>query len=126
MYSPNPTLTLYSPIPSTDTVQPQTQHWHRTAPNPALTLYSLKPNTSKPSTAPLQAQTQDCHCIAPKAALTLYNCKPSNVTARLKFASEHLDHSESDWEKGTGLLYRINGRMDGAMYRKILSDNLLQ
>ncbi|KAI4889496.1 hypothetical protein NFI96_008345 [Prochilodus magdalenae] len=26
---------------------------------------------------------------------------------------------------GTGLLLRINGRMDGAMYHKILSDNLL-
>ncbi|KAI4886900.1 hypothetical protein NFI96_008680 [Prochilodus magdalenae] len=25
---------------------------------------------------------------------------------------------------GTGLLHRINGRMDGAMYCKILSDNL--
>ena len=27
--------------------------------------------------------------------------------------------------KGTGQLHRINGRMDGAMYRKILSDNFL-
>uniref|UniRef100_A0AAY4B0Y1 Tc1-like transposase DDE domain-containing protein n=1 Tax=Denticeps clupeoides TaxID=299321 RepID=A0AAY4B0Y1_9TELE len=27
--------------------------------------------------------------------------------------------------KGTGQLHRINGKMDGAMYRKILSDNLL-
>lgn len=27
--------------------------------------------------------------------------------------------------QGTGLLHRINGRMDGAMYRKILSENLL-
>ncbi|KAI4904925.1 hypothetical protein NFI96_004658 [Prochilodus magdalenae] len=27
--------------------------------------------------------------------------------------------------KGTGLLHHISGRMDGAMYRKILSDNLL-
>ncbi|KAI4885888.1 hypothetical protein NFI96_032830 [Prochilodus magdalenae] len=94
----------------------------------------------------------------------------AHVQARLKFATEHLDDSESDWEKvlwsdetkielfginsnhrvwrkrnadydpkntvstvtyrggnimfwgcfskGTGLLYRINGTMDGAMYRE--------
>ncbi|KAI4872913.1 hypothetical protein NFI96_005295 [Prochilodus magdalenae] len=113
-------------------------------------------------------------CSAHKAPLL----KKAHVQAHLKFASEHLDDSESDWEKvlwsdeskielfsinstrrdwgkrnadydpkntiptvkhgggnimfwgcfspkGTGLLYRINGRMDGAMYRKILSDNLL-
>ncbi|KAI4872697.1 hypothetical protein NFI96_008434, partial [Prochilodus magdalenae] len=104
--------------------------------------------------------------------------KKAHVQARLKFASEHLDDSESDWEKVlwsdetkielfginstrcvwrkrnadydpkntvptvkhgggdsmswgcfsakcTGLLHRIDGRMDGAMYCKILSDNLL-
>ncbi|KAI4877122.1 hypothetical protein NFI96_026480, partial [Prochilodus magdalenae] len=51
--------------------------------------------------------------------------KKAHVQARLKFANEHLDDSESDWEKGTGQPHCINGRMDGAMCRKILSDNLL-
>lgn len=104
--------------------------------------------------------------------------KKAHVQACLKFANEHLNVLESDWEKvlwsdetkielfginstrrvwrkrnaacdpkntiptvkhgggnimlwgcfpakGTGQLHRINGRMDGAMYRKILSDNFL-
>ncbi|KAI4874848.1 hypothetical protein NFI96_010395 [Prochilodus magdalenae] len=113
-------------------------------------------------------------CSARKVPLI----KKAQVQARLKFASEHLDDSESDWEKvlwsdetkielfginstrrvwrqrkanydpkntvptvkhgggntmfwmcfsakGTGLLHHISGRMDGAMYHKILTDNLL-
>ncbi|KAI4901529.1 hypothetical protein NFI96_009953 [Prochilodus magdalenae] len=60
-------------------------------------------------------------CSARKVPLL----KKAHVQARLKFANEHLDDSGSDWEKGTRLLHLINGRMDGAMYRKILSDNLL-
>ncbi|KAI4874842.1 hypothetical protein NFI96_010391 [Prochilodus magdalenae] len=104
--------------------------------------------------------------------------KKAQVQACLNFASEHMDDSQSNWEKvlwsdekkielfginstrrvwrqrnadyylkntvptvkhgggntmfwmcfpakGTGLLHRINGRMDGAMYHKILSDNFL-
>ncbi|KAI4899440.1 hypothetical protein NFI96_006087, partial [Prochilodus magdalenae] len=51
--------------------------------------------------------------------------KKAHVQARLKFTDEHLDDSESDWEKGTGLLHRIIGRIGGAMYHKILSDILL-
>ncbi|KAK6329382.1 hypothetical protein J4Q44_G00013600 [Coregonus suidteri] len=104
--------------------------------------------------------------------------KPAHVQARLKFANDHLDDPEEEWEKvmwsdetkielfglnstrrvwrkkkdeynpkntipamkhgggniilwecfsakGTGRLHRIEGRMDGAMYRKILANNLL-
>ncbi|KAI4876250.1 hypothetical protein NFI96_009865 [Prochilodus magdalenae] len=114
------------------------------------------------------------YCSARKVPLL----KKAHVQACLKFASEHLDDSESDWEKvlwsdetnielfginstrrvwrkrnadydpkntvptvnhgggnimfggcfsakDTGLLHRIKGRMDGAMYHKILSNNLL-
>uniref|UniRef100_A0AAY4CMV3 Transposase Tc1-like domain-containing protein n=1 Tax=Denticeps clupeoides TaxID=299321 RepID=A0AAY4CMV3_9TELE len=104
-------------------------------------------------------------CSARKVPLL----KKAHVQARLKLANEHLNDSESNWEKvlwsdetkielfvinstaydpqntvptvkhgggnillwgcfsakGTGQLHRINGKMDGAMYRKILSDNLL-
>ncbi|KAI4875649.1 hypothetical protein NFI96_000346 [Prochilodus magdalenae] len=96
-------------------------------------------------------------CSARKVPLL----KKAHMQARLKFANETLDDSESDWEKvlwsdeteielfgtnstrrvkhgggdimfwgcfsakDTGLLHRISGRMDGAMYRKILNDNLL-
>ncbi|KAK6308672.1 hypothetical protein J4Q44_G00201350 [Coregonus suidteri] len=51
--------------------------------------------------------------------------KPAHVQARLKFANDHLDDPEEEWEKGTGRLHRIEGRMDGAMYREILANNLL-
>uniref|UniRef100_A0AAY4AD58 Transposase n=1 Tax=Denticeps clupeoides TaxID=299321 RepID=A0AAY4AD58_9TELE len=111
-------------------------------------------------------------------ANTLHRNGLKSCSARLRFANEHLNDSESDWEKvlwsdetkielfginstrrvwrkknaaydpqntvptvkhgggnillwgclsakGTGQLHRINGKMDGATYRKILSDNLL-
>ncbi|KAJ4944304.1 hypothetical protein JOQ06_012848 [Pogonophryne albipinna] len=63
--------------------------------------------------------------------------KPVHVQAHLKFAREHLDNPEEDWENviwsdetkielfGTGRLIRVKERMNGAMYREILSDNLL-
>ncbi|KAK6293921.1 hypothetical protein J4Q44_G00362470 [Coregonus suidteri] len=81
--------------------------------------------------------------------------KPAHVQAHLKFANDHLDDPEEEWEKkkdeynpkntiptvkhgggniilwgcfsakGTGRLHRIEGRMDGAMYREILANNLL-
>ncbi|XP_036445333.1 vicilin-like seed storage protein At2g18540, partial [Colossoma macropomum] len=51
--------------------------------------------------------------------------KKAHVQARRKFANEHFNDSEKDWEKGTGQLHRIDGKMNGAMYRKILGDNLL-
>uniref|UniRef100_A0AAY5K8I9 Transposase Tc1-like domain-containing protein n=1 Tax=Esox lucius TaxID=8010 RepID=A0AAY5K8I9_ESOLU len=103
--------------------------------------------------------------------------KPAHVQACLKFANDHLDDPEEEWEevmwsdetkievfglnstrrvwrkkdeynskntiptmkhgggniilwgccsaKGTGRLHRIEGRMDGAMYREILANNLL-
>ncbi|KAK6308944.1 hypothetical protein J4Q44_G00204070 [Coregonus suidteri] len=104
--------------------------------------------------------------------------KPAHVQARLKFANDHLDDPEEEWEKvmwsdetkielfglnstrrvwrkkkdeynpkntiptvkhgggniilwgcfsakGTGRLHRIEGRMDGAMYREILANNFL-
>ncbi|KAI4885645.1 hypothetical protein NFI96_007302 [Prochilodus magdalenae] len=104
--------------------------------------------------------------------------KKAHVQAHLKFANEHINDSERDWEKalwsdetkielfglnstrrvwrkknteydpkntiptvkhgggsimfwgcfsskGTGQLHRIDGKMNGAMYRKILGDNLL-
>ncbi|KAK6320657.1 hypothetical protein J4Q44_G00097640 [Coregonus suidteri] len=103
--------------------------------------------------------------------------KPAHVQARLKFANDHLDDPEEEWEKvmwsdetkiklfglnstrrvwrkkdeynpkntiptvkhgggniilwgcfsakGTGRLHHIEGRMDGAMYREILANNLL-
>ncbi|XDV53002.1 hypothetical protein PO909_021618 [Leuciscus waleckii] len=83
--------------------------------------------------------------------------KSAHVQARLKFANDHLDDPEEEWEKvmwsdetkielfepsvehgggniilwgcfsakGTGRLHRIEGRMDGAMYREILANNLL-
>ncbi|KAJ4944533.1 hypothetical protein JOQ06_013081 [Pogonophryne albipinna] len=63
--------------------------------------------------------------------------KPVHVQARLKFAREHLDDPEEDWENviwsdetkielfGTGRLIRVKERMNGAMYREIWSDNLL-
>uniref|UniRef100_A0AAZ3SUZ6 Transposase n=1 Tax=Oncorhynchus tshawytscha TaxID=74940 RepID=A0AAZ3SUZ6_ONCTS len=112
-------------------------------------------------------------CSARKVPLL----KPVHVQARLKFANDHLDDPEGEWEKvmwsdetkielfglnsthrvwrkkkdeynpkntiptvkhgggniilwgcfsakGTGL-HRIEGRMDGAMYREILANNLL-
>ncbi|KAK6303547.1 hypothetical protein J4Q44_G00260010 [Coregonus suidteri] len=113
-------------------------------------------------------------CSARKVPLL----KPAHVQARLKFANDHLDNPEEEWEKvmwsdetkielfglnstrrvwrkkkdeynpkntiptvkhgggniilwgcfsakGTGRLHRIEGRMDGAMYREILANNLL-
>ncbi|KAJ4937749.1 hypothetical protein JOQ06_002380 [Pogonophryne albipinna] len=51
--------------------------------------------------------------------------QPVHVQARLKFAREHLDDPEEDWEKGPGRLIHVKERMNGAMYREILSDNLL-
>ncbi|KAI4902240.1 hypothetical protein NFI96_015028 [Prochilodus magdalenae] len=104
--------------------------------------------------------------------------KPTHVKSRLKFANDHLNDPEEEWEKvmwsdetkielfglnstrhvwrkkndeynpknsiptvkhgggniilwgcfsakGTGRLHRIVGRMDGAMYREILANNLL-
>ena len=113
-------------------------------------------------------------CSARKVPLL----KKTHVQARLKFANDHLDDSEEDWEKvlwsdetkielfginstrrvwrekkadlnpkntiptvkhgggnimlwgcfsakGTGRLYRIEGRMNGAMYQEILGENLL-
>ena len=113
-------------------------------------------------------------CSARKVPLL----KPVHVKARLKFANDHLDDPEEEWEKvmwsdetkielfglnsirrvwrkkkdeynpkntiptvkhgggniilwgcfsakGTGRLHRIEGRMDGAMYREILANNLL-
>uniref|UniRef100_A0A8K9X9E9 Transposase Tc1-like domain-containing protein n=1 Tax=Oncorhynchus mykiss TaxID=8022 RepID=A0A8K9X9E9_ONCMY len=103
--------------------------------------------------------------------------KPAHVQAGLKFANDHLDDPEEEWEKvmwsdetkieifglnsthrvwrkkdesnpkntilnvnhgggniilwgcfsakGTGRLHHIEGRMDGAMYREILANNLL-
>ncbi|KAK6304500.1 hypothetical protein J4Q44_G00250860 [Coregonus suidteri] len=113
-------------------------------------------------------------CSARKVPLL----KPAHVQARLKFANDHLDDPEEEWEKvmwsdetkielfglnstcrvwrkkkdeynpkntiptmkhgggniilwgcfsakGTGRLHRIEGRMDGAMYREILANNLL-
>ncbi|KAK6327560.1 hypothetical protein J4Q44_G00032050 [Coregonus suidteri] len=113
-------------------------------------------------------------CSAHKVPLL----KPAHVQARLKFANDHLDDPEEEWEKvmwsdetkielfglnstrrvwrkkkdeynpkntiptvkhgggniilwgcfsakGTGRLHRIEGRMDGAMYREILANNLL-
>uniref|UniRef100_A0A8C7SUX3 Transposase Tc1-like domain-containing protein n=1 Tax=Oncorhynchus mykiss TaxID=8022 RepID=A0A8C7SUX3_ONCMY len=113
-------------------------------------------------------------CSASKVPLL----KPAHVQACLKFANDHLDDPEEEWEKviwsdktkielfglnstrhvwrkkkdeynpkntiptmkhgggniilwgcfsakGTGRLHRIEGRMDGAMYRKILANNLL-
>ncbi|KAI4878939.1 hypothetical protein NFI96_001429 [Prochilodus magdalenae] len=51
--------------------------------------------------------------------------KPTHVKARLKFANDHLNDPEEEWEKGTGRLHRIVRRMDGAMYREILANNLL-
>uniref|UniRef100_A0A8C7G831 Transposase Tc1-like domain-containing protein n=1 Tax=Oncorhynchus kisutch TaxID=8019 RepID=A0A8C7G831_ONCKI len=113
-------------------------------------------------------------CSASKVPLL----KPAHVQARLKFANDHLDDPEEEWEKvmwsdetkielfglnstrrvwrkkkeeyypkntiptvkhgggniilwgcfsakATGRLHRIEGRMDGAMYRKILANNLL-
>lgn len=113
-------------------------------------------------------------CSARKVPLL----KKAHIQARLKFANEHINDSERDWEKvlwsdetkielfglnstrrvwrkrnaeydpkntiptvkhgggsimfwgcfssnGTGRLHRIDGKMNGAMYRKILSDNLL-
>ena len=113
-------------------------------------------------------------CSARKVPLL----KPAHVQAHLKFANDHLDDPEEEWEKvmwsdetkielfglnstrrvwrkkkdeynpkntiptvkhgggniilwgcfsakGTGRLHRIEGRMDGAMYREILANNLL-
>ena len=112
-------------------------------------------------------------CSARKVPLP----KPAHVQACLKFANDHLDDPEEEWEmvmwsdetkielsglnstrcfwrkkdehnpkntiptvkhgggnvilwgcftaKGTGRLQRIEGRMDGAMYREILANNLL-
>ena len=113
-------------------------------------------------------------CSARKVPLL----KPAHVQARLKFANDHLDDPEEEWEKvmwsdetkielfglnstrrvwrkkkdeynpkntiptvkhgggniilwgcfsakGTGRLHRIEGRMDRAMYREILANNLL-
>ncbi|KAK6328555.1 hypothetical protein J4Q44_G00005330 [Coregonus suidteri] len=113
-------------------------------------------------------------CSARKVPLL----KPAHVQARLKFANDHLDDPEEEWEKvmwsdetkielfglnstrrvwrkkkdeynpkntiptvkhgggniilwgcfsakGTGRLHRIEGRMDGAMYREILANNFL-
>ncbi len=71
--------------------------------------------------------------------------KKTHVQACLKFANEHLNDSEKAWEnvlwsdetkielfginstrrKGTRRLHRIEGPMDGTMYRKILDENHL-
>ncbi|KAK3533745.1 hypothetical protein QTP70_025049, partial [Hemibagrus guttatus] len=49
--------------------------------------------------------------------------KPEHVRAHLKFAREHLDDPEC--HVGPGRLIRVKERMNGAMYREILSKNLL-
>ncbi|KAI3376101.1 hypothetical protein L3Q82_016632, partial [Scortum barcoo] len=54
--------------------------------------------------------------------------KPVHIQVHLKFAREHLDDPEEDWEEchmGPGRLIRVKERMNGAMYREILSENLL-
>ncbi|KAI3361556.1 hypothetical protein L3Q82_013693 [Scortum barcoo] len=54
--------------------------------------------------------------------------KPVHVQACLKFAREHLDDPEEDWENviwDQDRLIRVKERMNGAMYREILSENLL-
>uniref|UniRef100_A0AAZ3R4E8 Transposase n=1 Tax=Oncorhynchus tshawytscha TaxID=74940 RepID=A0AAZ3R4E8_ONCTS len=118
------------------------------------------------------------HGLKSCSALKIPLLKPAHVHSRLKFANDHLDDPEEEWEKvmwsdetkielfglnstrrvlrkkkdeynpkntiptvkhgggniilwgcfsakGTGRLQRIEGRMDGAMYRKILANNLL-
>uniref|UniRef100_A0AAZ3NQ95 Transposase Tc1-like domain-containing protein n=1 Tax=Oncorhynchus tshawytscha TaxID=74940 RepID=A0AAZ3NQ95_ONCTS len=117
------------------------------------------------------------HGLKSCSALKVPLLKPAHVQARLKFANDHLDDPEEEWEKvmwsdetkielfglnstrcvwrkkdeynpkntiptvkhgggniilwgcfsakGTGRLHRIEGRMDGAMYRTILANNLL-
>uniref|UniRef100_A0AAY5KNG1 Tc1-like transposase DDE domain-containing protein n=1 Tax=Esox lucius TaxID=8010 RepID=A0AAY5KNG1_ESOLU len=112
------------------------------------------------------------HGLKSCSARKLPLLKPAHVQARLKFANDHLDDPEEEWEKvmwsdekkinstccvwrkkdeynpkntiptmkhgggniilwgcfsakGTGRLHRIEGRMDGAMYREILANNLL-
>ncbi|KAI3373388.1 hypothetical protein L3Q82_021938 [Scortum barcoo] len=54
--------------------------------------------------------------------------KPVHVQARLKFAREHLDDPEEglgECHMGPGRLICVKERMNGAMYREILSENLL-
>ena len=55
------------------------------------------------------------------------------MTARLEFAKRHLKGSQTMRNKilcfsasGTGRVIRIEGKMNGAKYREILDENLLQ
>uniref|UniRef100_A0A8C7LNS2 Transposase Tc1-like domain-containing protein n=1 Tax=Oncorhynchus mykiss TaxID=8022 RepID=A0A8C7LNS2_ONCMY len=124
------------------------------------------------------SNTLRCHGLKSCSARNVPLLKPAHVQARLKFANDHLDDPEEEWEKvmwsdetkielfglnstrrvwrkkkdeynpkntiptvkhgggniilwgcfsakGTGQLHRIEGRMDGTMYREILTNNLL-
>ncbi|KAI4872538.1 hypothetical protein NFI96_006252 [Prochilodus magdalenae] len=74
----------------------------------------------------LSARLEDPYCLLDTLnARKVPFLKPTQVKARLKFANDHLNDPEEEWEKGTGRLHRIVGRMDGAMYREILANNLL-
>uniref|UniRef100_A0A8C7VLV9 Transposase Tc1-like domain-containing protein n=1 Tax=Oncorhynchus mykiss TaxID=8022 RepID=A0A8C7VLV9_ONCMY len=124
------------------------------------------------------SNTLRCHGLKSCSTRKVPLLKPAHDQARLKFANDHLDDPEEEWEKvrwsdetkielfglnsicyvrrrkkdeynpkntiptvkhgggniilwgcfsakGTGRLHRIEGRMDGAMYREILANNLL-
>ncbi|KAI4898204.1 hypothetical protein NFI96_014265, partial [Prochilodus magdalenae] len=113
--------------------------------------YNITVNRPRPG-APCKISPRGVFLIMRKAYKSAKNYTGGAVHAR--FANERINDSEKDWEKvlwsdeakiehfgpsptqlavfggrkiqnGTGQLHRIDGKINGATYRKILGDNLL-
>ncbi|KAI3363967.1 hypothetical protein L3Q82_001565 [Scortum barcoo] len=92
----------------------------------STTSNSQTPNSTMAKTKELSKDTRNKIVDLHQAGKT--ESAIVHVQARLKFAREHLDDPEEDWENviwDQDELIRVKERMNGAMYREILSENLL-